>query len=86
MTADFRTAVRSLDPDEIPPSLRQRAIDVSEAKYAETGDVFERLRTLRFLQNLGAKQITERMKAELDGARREAAAGRECGRNQVGTG
>jgi energy-coupling factor transporter ATP-binding protein EcfA2 len=33
--SDFVTAVRSLDPDEIPSSLRQRAIDISEAKYAE---------------------------------------------------
>ena len=56
-----------MDPDEIPPSLRQRAIDVTEAKYAETGDAFERLQTLRFLEKLGAKQIAERMKAELDG-------------------
>lgn len=63
---DFRTAVRSLDPDEIPPSLRKRAIEVTETMYAETGDVFERLKILRFLQDLGAKQITERMKAELD--------------------
>ena len=64
---DFLTALRSLDTDEIPASLRQRAIDVSEAKYAETSDPFERLQTLRFLQKLGAKQIAERMKAELDG-------------------
>ena len=64
---DFLTALRSLDADEIPPSLRQRAIDVSEAKYVETSDPFERLQTLRFLQKLGAKQIAERMKAELDG-------------------
>ncbi len=63
---DFRTAVRSLDPDEIPPSLRARAIDVSETMCAETSDAFERLKTLRLLQNLGAKQIAERMKAELD--------------------
>jgi hypothetical protein len=63
---DFRTAVRSLDPDEIPPSLLQRAIDVSETMYAETSDVFERLKTLRALQHFGARQITERMKAELD--------------------
>jgi hypothetical protein len=65
--SDFVTAVRSLDPDEIPPSLRQRAIEVSEAKYAEISDPFGRLRTLRFLQNLGVKQIAERMKKELDG-------------------
>jgi hypothetical protein len=64
---DFRTALHSLDPDEIPPSLRQRAIDVSEAKYAETADAFERLKTLGLLQRLGAKQIAERMKVELDG-------------------
>jgi len=64
--SDFRTAVRSLDPDEIPPSLRQRAIEVSETMYAETGDALERLKTLRLLQNLGANQITERMKAELE--------------------
>jgi len=63
----FRTALRSLDPDEIPPSLRQRAIDVSEAKYAETSDAFERLQTLRFLQRLGVQQTAERTKAELDG-------------------
>ena len=65
--SDFVTAVRSLDPDEIPPSLRQRAIEVSEAKYAEISDPFGRLRTLRFLQNLGVTQIAERMKNELDG-------------------
>jgi hypothetical protein len=65
--SDFVTAVRSLDPEEIPPSLRQRAIDISEAKYNEISDPFGRLRTLRFLQKLGVKQITERMKAELDG-------------------
>ncbi len=64
---DFVTAVRSLDPDEIPPSLRQRAIAISEAKYAEISDPFGRLRTLRFLQNLGVKQIAERMKVELEG-------------------
>ena len=64
---DFVTAVRSLDPDEIPPSLRQRAIDISEAKYAENSDPFGRLRTLRFLQKLGVTQIAERMKKELDG-------------------
>lgn len=64
--SDFLTAVRSLDPDEIPPSLRQRAIDISEAKYAENSDPFGRLRTLRFLQKLGVQQIAERMKAELD--------------------
>ena len=64
--SDFRTALHSLDPDEIPLSLRQRAIDVSEAKYAETADAFERLKTLGFLQKLGAKRIAERMKAELD--------------------
>lgn len=65
--SDFVTAVRSLDPDEIPPSLRQRAIDITEAKYAENSDPFGRLSTLRFLQKLGVKQIAERMKAELDG-------------------
>ncbi|MGC2475814.1 MAG: ATP-binding protein, partial [Candidatus Sulfotelmatobacter sp.] len=64
---DFVTAVRSLDPEEIPPSLRQRAIDISEAKYAENSDPFGRLRTLRFLQKLGVTQIAERMKKELDG-------------------
>ncbi len=64
---DFLTALRSLDADEIPPSLRQRAIEVSEAKYVETNDPFERLQTLHFLQRLGAKQIAERMKAELEG-------------------
>ncbi len=64
---DFVTAVRSLDPDEIPSSLRQRAIDITEAKYAENSDPFGRLRTLRFLQKLGVQQIAERMKAELDG-------------------
>ena len=64
---DFRTAVRSLDSDEIPPSLRERAITVTEAKYAETGDGFERLKILRFLQKLGVKQTPERMKTELDG-------------------
>ncbi len=65
--SDFVTAVRSLDPDEIPPSLRQRAIDISEAKYAENSDPFGRMRTLRFLQKLGGKQIDERIKAELEG-------------------
>ena len=65
--SDFVTAVRSLDPDEIPPSLRQRAIDISEAKYTENSDPFGRLRTLRFLQKLGVTQIAERMKKELDG-------------------
>ncbi|MGO9573817.1 MAG: NACHT domain-containing protein [Terriglobales bacterium] len=64
---DFRTALRSLDSDEIPPSLRERAITVTEAKYAETNDAFERLKTLRFLQKLGVKQTPERMKTELDG-------------------
>jgi len=64
--ADFRTAVRSLNPDEIPPSLRQRAIELTEATYKETGDAFERLKILHLLKNLGAKQIAERMKAELD--------------------
>jgi hypothetical protein len=64
---DFRTALRSLDSDEIPPSLRERAITVTEAKYAETDDAFERLKTLRFLQKLGVKQTPERMKTELDG-------------------
>ena len=48
---DFRTALRSLDSDEIPPSLRHRAIEVSETMYTETGDPFERLQILRFLQN-----------------------------------
>jgi len=65
--SDFFTVVRSLDPDEIPPSLRQRSIEISETKYAEINDPFGRLRTLRFLQKLGVKQIAERMKAELDG-------------------
>jgi hypothetical protein len=64
---DFVTAVRLLDPEEIPPSLRQRAIDITETKYAEISDPFGRLRTLRFLQKLGVKQIAERMKAELNG-------------------
>lgn len=64
---DFLTALHSLDTDEIPASLRQRAIDVAETKYAETSDRFERLQTLHFLRKLGAKQIAERMKAELDG-------------------
>jgi hypothetical protein len=63
---DFRAAVRSLRPEEIPPSLRQRAIDVYESTYSEVGDAFERLKTLQVLQNLGAKQIPERMKAELE--------------------
>ena len=70
--SDFLTALRSLDADEIPPSLRQRAIEVSEAKYVETSDPFERLQTLRFLQRLGAKQIAERMKAELEGSTRSS--------------
>jgi hypothetical protein len=64
---DFRTAVRSLDPDEIPTSLRQRAIDVTEATYAQIGDAFERLNALRLLRKFGAGQIAQRMKAELDG-------------------
>jgi hypothetical protein len=64
---DFRTALRWLDPDEIPLSLRQRAVDVTEATYAEIGDAFERLKTLRLLNKLGARQIAQRMKAELDG-------------------
>ncbi len=54
--SDFVTAVRSLDPDEIPPSLRQRAIDITEAKYAKISDPFGRLTTLRFLQKLGVKR------------------------------
>jgi hypothetical protein len=65
--SDFVTAVRSLDPDEIPSSLRQRAIDITEVKYAEISGPFGRLRTLRFLQKLGVQQIAQRMKAELDG-------------------
>jgi hypothetical protein len=65
--SDFVTAVTSLDPDEIPPSLRQRAIDITEAKYAEISDPFGRLRTLRFLQKLGVTRIAERMKDELNG-------------------
>jgi len=65
--SDFVTAVRMLDPDEIPPSLRQRAIDITEAKYAEIRDPFGRLSTLRFLQKLGVERITERMKDELNG-------------------
>jgi energy-coupling factor transporter ATP-binding protein EcfA2 len=65
--SDFVTAVRSLDPDEIPSSLRQRAIDITEARYAEISDPFGRLTTLRFLQKLGVQQIAERMKTELDG-------------------
>lgn len=64
--ADFRTAVRSLNPDEIPPSLRQRAIELTEATYKETGHPFERLEILHLLKNLGAARIAERMKAELD--------------------
>jgi hypothetical protein len=63
---DFRTALHSLDPDEIPPSLRQRAIGVTEVKYGATTDAFERLKTLGFLKKLGAKQVDERMKTELD--------------------
>ncbi len=65
--SDFVTAVRMLDPDEIPPSLRQRAIDITEAKYAEISDPFGRLSTLRFLQKLGVTRIAERMKDELNG-------------------
>lgn len=65
--SDFLTAVHTLDPEEIPTSLRQRAINVSEAKYAEIKDPFERMRTLSFLQKLGAKQIKDRIKTELEG-------------------
>jgi hypothetical protein len=42
--SDFVTAVRALDPEEIPPSLRQRAIDITEAKYAEISDPRRRQR------------------------------------------
>ena len=64
---DFRMALGSLGPDEIPPSLRRRAIHVTEATYAEIGDAFERLKALRLLKKLGARQIAQRMKAKLDG-------------------
>jgi len=63
---DFRMALRSLSPDEIPPLLWPRAIEVYETMYTEAGDAFERLRILRLLQNLGAKQTAERMKADLE--------------------
>ncbi len=63
---DFGTALHSLHPDEIPASLRQRAIGVTEAKYTATTDAFELLKTLGFLKKLGAKPVTERMKTELE--------------------
>jgi hypothetical protein len=64
--SDFRMALGSLHSGEIPPSLLSRAIAVYEAMYVEAGDAFERLRILRLLQILGAKQTAKRIKAELE--------------------
>jgi hypothetical protein len=63
---DFRMAVRSLSPEEIPPSLRPRTIEIYETMYKESGDAFERLRILRLLQEFGAEKVVERMKPELE--------------------
>ncbi len=63
---DFGMAVSSLRPDEIPPSLQPRAIEIHETIYKETGHAFERLRILRLLQEFGADKVVERMKAALE--------------------
>lgn len=62
---EFRLALQSMHSDEIPSSLRPRAIQVYETMYAETADPFERLRLLRILQTFGGSQIVERSKAAL---------------------
>lgn len=63
---DFRTALHSLRSDEIPPSLWLRALECYETTYTQTGNTFERLQILRLLQGYGARQIPERIKAELE--------------------
>jgi len=63
---DFRTALRSLRSDEIPPALWPRAIEGYEKLYTGAGDPLERLQILRLLQHFEAKQVTERIKAELE--------------------
>lgn len=64
--ANFQVALHSLNSDEIPPSLWPRAIEGCEARYAETGDVSDRLRILWLLQAFGGKNIAERLGAELE--------------------
>jgi hypothetical protein len=64
---DFRMALGSLHPEEIPTSLRPRAVEAYEAMCRESVDAFERLRILRLLQGFGEQRIVERMKSELEG-------------------
>jgi len=63
----FQESLRASHPDDIPASLRWRAVALHERSYAETSDPLEHLRILRILQGFGGEKIAERLKADLDG-------------------
>ena len=58
--ASFREALRTLHSEEIPPSLRFRAIETYELMYTETSDPFERLRILRLMEGFGGPNVIEK--------------------------
>jgi len=63
--ADLRETLRTAHQGEIPPSQWARIVEIYEEMHAEAGDRRERLRILRTLQRFGARNLPERMKAEL---------------------
>jgi hypothetical protein len=59
--------LRTSHNEEIPQSQRQRVVAAYEKMYKEAADPFERLRLLGVLLKFGATNVTDKIKAELDG-------------------
>jgi len=62
---EFQQAIQKLDPDEIPPSLRDRSISTYKALLAVTGDPKVRLQITLALAELNDGDTPARLKAEL---------------------
>jgi hypothetical protein len=69
--AAFREARRTMRAEEIPNSLWPRVVGLYEKMYTETAVPSERLGLLRMMKEFGAADVTERMKAVLEGLEEE---------------
>lgn len=65
--SSLRDVAGRAQPDEVPKSQWPRIVAVYEQMHKESGDPFERLRLLHVLQTFGETNVSERIKAELDG-------------------
>lgn len=62
--ASWRDALATFDPEHLPLSLRPRAVEVHEERYAKTEGALERLKILPVIESFGGANVVDRMKHE----------------------